>query len=76
MDRTCKIIERGGFILLKRGPWYLHQHTNLAAGFDSAVWGTRAAAMHFDSIDWAFIVARYFESRVVSWYPKEKRKEQ
>ncbi len=70
-DRTCEIIQKHGYILLKRADgWYLHQHTNLAAGFDSAVWGQRESALHFDSLEWAFIAADYLECKVVSFYPE------
>ncbi len=75
LDRTCEIIENHGFIILKRGDkWYLQQHTHLAGGTDAAVWGTRDAAMHFDSLEWAFIVAKHYECKVVSYYPKRSRK--
>ncbi len=74
MDRTCEIIERHGFILLKRNNgWYLHQHTNLASGFDAAVWGTRPAALHIDSLEWAFVLAKHYEAKVVSYYPKRSK---
>ncbi len=72
MDRTCCLIERGGYILLKRDKWYLHQHTQIAADFNSAVWGTRDAAMHFDTLELAFLLAPYFECKVVTYYPRGK----
>ncbi len=73
MDRTCRIIAQGGDILLKRGEWYLHQHTTIQAAFDSAVWGQRNAAMHFDTLELAHLLAPYFECRVVVYYPRGKK---
>ncbi len=73
MDRTCRIIERGGYILLRRGAWYLHQHTNIAADEDSAVWGRRNAALHFDTLELAHLLAPYFECKVVVYYPRGKK---
>jgi hypothetical protein len=74
MNRTCRIIEDDGYILLKRGEWYLHQHSRIAADFDSAVWGCRAAAMHFDTLELALLLAPYFECKVVTYYPKGKKR--
>ncbi len=75
-DRTCEIIEKGGVILLKlKSGWYLQQHTSLAAGYDSAVWGWRPAAMQFHELDWAFIVAKQYECKVVVWYPERAKKQ-
>ncbi len=73
MDRTCEIIERGGYILLKRGEWYLHQHTCIQADFDSAVWGRRSAAMHIDTLELARLLAPYFECEIVVYYPRGKK---
>ncbi len=74
MDRTCRIIDAGGYIVLKRGEWYMQQHTNIAADFDSAVWGTRRAALHFDTLEMAYLLAPYFECRVVVYYPRGKKR--
>ncbi len=74
MTRTCRIIERGGYILLRRGDWYMHHHTNIAADFDSAVWGTKEAALHFDTLELAHVLAPYFECKVVVYYPKGKKR--
>ena len=75
MARTCRLIERGGHILLKRADgYYLHQHTNIAAGTDSAVWGRRAVALEIDELGLAFLLAKYFECRVVTYYPKGKKR--
>lgn len=75
MDRTCRIIDRGGYILLKRrDDWYLHQHTNVVAGYDAAIWGRREAALHIDTIELAFILVQYFnDCRVVVFYPRGKK---
>ncbi len=68
MDRTCELIRRGRVIALKRADgYYLGQHTNIAAGRDVAIWGWRAAALHFDSLGMAFAIAPYFKARVVSF---------
>ncbi len=73
MDRTCKIIEKNGRILLKnREGWYLQQHTNIAAGFDAAVWGRREAALEIDTLELAFILAPYFECKVFVHYRGSK----
>ncbi len=75
MDRTCKGIERGGYIILKRSDgWYLHQHTNIAASYDRAEWGLRESALHIDTLELAFLLAPYFECKVVTYYPKRKKR--
>ena len=74
MDRTCDIINNGGYILLKRGPWYLSQHSSIEADFDSAVWCSRPGAMHFDTLELAKLLAPYFECKVVIYYPNGKAK--
>ncbi len=71
MDRTCEIINRGGVILLKRADgWYLGQHTNISAGYGDAAWGCRLYSMHVDNLELAFALAKYFECKVVSYYPR------
>lgn len=74
MDRTCAIIRRGGRLLLKNagGGYYLHHHTNIAAGFGSAVWGRRHAALEIDTLELAFLLAPFFECKVVAVYPKSR----
>ncbi len=73
MERTCRIIKRRGRILLKSSEgWYLGQHTNIAAGFDSAVWAWRPAALEIDTLELAFLLAPFFECKVVVVYPKGK----
>lgn len=71
-QRTCAIIESGGRILLRRGDWYLHQWTNIAAGTDSAHWGKRNTAMEMFDLKWAFAIAPLYKCKVVVVRPKKK----
>jgi hypothetical protein len=79
-DRTIKIIEKGGFILLKGAvdsegkSWYLNQWTNIAAGIDDARWGTRTTALEMFNLEWAFAIAPLYGCTVVSFYPKRVKK--
>lgn len=65
-SRTCDIIKRGRIIVLKKGPWYLHQHTSIPSGLDGAKWGWRASAMEFDNLEWAFAIAPLYGATVFS----------
>jgi len=68
-DRTCKLIKQGCSIYLreKRGKWYLHHWTNIAAGWDKAQWGRREHAMEIFDLKWAFALARLYRCKVVSY---------
>ena len=74
MDRTCEIVRRRGRIVLRRHGWYVHSHTNIAAGFDAAVWGRRESALEIDTLELAFLLAPFFESKVVVVYPRGGRR--
>ncbi len=75
MSRTCEIIRRGGLIFLKRADgYYLHHHTNIAAAFDAAVWGQRTCALEIDTLELAFLLAPYFECKVVVYCPRGKKR--
>ncbi len=80
-DRTIKIINRGGRILLRQKSkgaewipkyWYLHNWTNIAAGPDHAVWGKKENALEFFNLLWAFTIAPLYDCKVVAVYPKKK----
>lgn len=72
-DRTCAIIDRDGIILLKRGPWYLGQWTNVAAGREGEDWGWRHGALGFSDLEIAFAVAPVYDAKVVVFYPRGKK---
>ena len=79
-QRTIKIIERGGRILLKRKKsgwyqdvWYLSQWTNIAAGFDKADWSQSSGALEFFNLRWAHTIAPLYDCKVVVIYPKAKK---
>ena len=73
MNRTIKIIEARGRILLKEigSPWYLGQWTNIPAGPDAIHWGKRNTAMEIFNLKWAFVLARLYNCKVVAVYPKK-----
>lgn len=68
-DRTCKLINQGCSIYLrkKNDEWYLHCWTNIAAGWDKAVWGKRGNALEIFDLKWAFALARLYGCKVVSY---------
>lgn len=71
-ERTCKLIKAGCDIYLKRKDGsYLHSWTNIAAGWDKAVWtnGHEGALEIFD-LKWAFGLARLYGCKVVSYNPR------
>lgn len=71
LNRTLKIIERGGVILLKRKDgWYLGQWTNIAAGPDKADWSKRKNALEMFNLKWALTIAPLYGCEVVVRYPK------
>lgn len=67
-ERTCKLINDGKRILLKRKDGtYLHQWTNIAAGPDSAHWtGHKNLALEIFCLRWAFALAKLYKCKVVS----------
>lgn len=80
-NRTCKIIEQGGLILLRRRAnnprvnvteWYIHQHTNIAAGIDEMKLGRRPVALEMHNLKWAFAIAKLYDCKVVVYYPNGK----
>jgi len=71
-QRTCAIIESGGRILLRKGEWYLHQWTNIAAGWDKATWGKKNTAMEMFDLKWAFAIAPLYGCKVVVVRTKKK----
>jgi len=80
-DRTIEIINRGGRIVLRKpkdngtsGHWYLHAWTNLAAGWDKAVWGRQNAALEFMDLALAFAIAPLFKAKVAVVWSRPKRK--
>lgn len=78
-DRSIKIIEKGGRVLLKRGGQhfeYMHHHTNIAAGPDHTVWTNKTKlALEFFNLKWAFTIAPLYKAKVVVVYPKRKGNE-
>ena len=72
--RSCKIIEKGGRILLKKNGSYLHAWTDISAGWDKAVFGRKYSAKEFCDLKIAFAVAPYFACKVVVLYPNKKEK--
>jgi hypothetical protein len=73
-DRTIKIIEKGGIILLKRGEWYLSSWTNIASGPDNAQWAKRAGALEMFNLKWAFAIAPLYNCKVVVFYPERVKR--
>jgi hypothetical protein len=70
-DRTIKIIQKHGRILLKaKDGWYLGAWTNIAAGPDKADWSRRNAAQEMFNLKWAFTIAPLYDCKVVVVYPK------
>jgi hypothetical protein len=71
-ERTCKLIREGKYLILKdkRNEWYLHQWTNIAAGWDKASWGKRNVALEMFDLKWAFTIAPLYKCRVYSYDPK------
>lgn len=66
-ERTCKLIEQGYRIVLRwtEDPqWYLHSHTNIAAGPDHAVWGKVESALEIFNLEWAFALAPLYNCDV------------
>jgi hypothetical protein len=77
-DRTIRIIERGGRILVKanKGNWYLSAYSNIAAGPDHAVWSVKNEAMPFFNLHLAHTIAKFYDAKVVVSYPKKKVEDQ
>lgn len=87
-ERTIKIIERNGRILLrkKRAVYedgtvhakydiYMHQHSDIAGGPDKASWcyrKSRNTAKEFHNLKWAHTIAPLYNCVVVVVYPKGK----
>lgn len=71
-ERTCKLIREGKYLILKqrKGGWYLHQWTNIAAGWDKAEWGKRNVALEIFDLKWAFAIAPLYGCKVYSYDPK------
>jgi hypothetical protein len=70
-DRTCKIINKGGNLILKRKDgWYLNAWTNIASGWDKACWGKREGALEIFDLKWAFAIAKLYDCKVIAFYPK------
>jgi len=70
MERTCALINKGGYILLKRKDgWYLNCWTNIAGGKDLAQWGKRHCALEISNLKWAFALAKLYDCKVVVYYP-------
>lgn len=68
-ERTCKLINAGRIILLKRKKdgMYLHQWTPIQAGPDNAEWtGLTKLAMEMFNLEWAFAIAPLYKCKVVS----------
>ena len=75
-NRTIKIIERGGCILLKRSDkFYLGGWTNIASGPDNTNWSKRHGALEIFDLKWAFVIAKLYNCKVVSYFPKKKCKQ-
>ena len=71
VDRTCKIIEKNGTIVLrsiKSPEWYLGCWTNIAAGPDKAHWACKELALPIFCLEWAFAIAKLYECKVVTIY--------
>jgi hypothetical protein len=76
MDRTCKLINSGRYIVLKKvpgkdeaefSPSYLHQWTMIQAGPDDAQWTDDVSlAMDIFSLEWAFAIAPLYGCKVYS----------
>ena len=71
-DRSCKIIEKGGRILLKKGDWYIGSWTNVVTGPDNVHWGGKRDALEIFNLQWAFAIAPLYGCKVVVSYPKKK----
>jgi hypothetical protein len=70
-ERTCKLIREGKYLILKRNDgWFLHQWTNIAAGWDKAEWGRANVALEIFDLKWAFAIAPLYKCRVYSYDPK------
>lgn len=67
-DRTCKLIEQGKIIVLKRADnVYLSQHTCIQAGLDRAQWTYwPSCAMEIFGLDLAFALASLYGCKVYS----------
>lgn len=75
MTRTCRLIERNGFIVIKSGNWYLSHWSNLAGGEDCLQWACREHALTFDNLAVAFAfldVIRARDAKVVSFFPPKR----
>lgn len=72
-EETCRIINKGGRILLKRKDgWYLSSWTNIAAGPDHAVWACKENALEIFNLKWAYAIASLYNANVVISYRKKK----
>ena len=80
-DKTIKIINAGGRILLRKKSegadwipkyWYLHAWTNIPAGPDHAVWGQKQNAVEFFNLKWALTIAPLYGCHVVVCYPEKE----
>lgn len=72
-DRTCKIIDRGGFIVIKAGRWYLSHWSALAGGEDHFHWACREHALTFGDLGIAFAILSVVQNRdakVVTFFPR------
>ena len=70
-ERTVKMIERGGRLVLKRNDgYYLHCWCNIAAGPDHATFGLRNQALEMFNHKWAFAIAPLYKCKVMAVYPK------
>lgn len=73
-DRTIKIIQRHGSILLKKDHRYMHSWTNIAAGPDYDHWSSsRTGALEIFTLKWAFAIAKLYDAKVVSVFPKKRK---
>jgi len=70
-DRTCRIIQRGGRIVIKRNDgWYLSGWTNVFSGPDGAQWAAAKHAVEIATLEWAFALAKLYKAKVVVQYCK------
>ena len=75
MDRTCKIINKHGFILIKSGNWYLSQWSVLSYGSEKLDWACREHAMTFGDLAVAFAFLSVIQDRtakVISYFPHRR----
>lgn len=77
IEKTCRIINRGGVIYLRGGDgWYVGAWSNIAGGEDCVKWSRRKTALEFGDLRTAHAVKRIFARRnvkVVVVYPKGNR---